>query len=285
MPRIPVRTEPYSSPTRQHRHFKSKRDIILRTLGKAAFINGSQFAILWVTASGQIETYGSDVLQPKLEHWFNERVLDEAKRLVLNANERRHVQSKFNKFNSILEPVTDETTEEDCQNPFLNSSSPQDFHSSIDSDEMESKNLGKLPPDSPSRNTRARKKLSPLDPNVANSIFAPTVPSLNSKPPSLPTSSSDVNVNLPNSLIFTSESDVKVYTQSKFIELQQTSCKRVCKAWIKIIEPKKQTRFPYQKGDEVKPNWWPTEIRHREPDHLQKTGKFLFSLHNPLYHF
>ena len=54
MPRIPVRVEPYSSPSKQHRHYKSKRDQVLRSLGKAAYINGSQFALLLVSARGDV---------------------------------------------------------------------------------------------------------------------------------------------------------------------------------------------------------------------------------------
>lgn len=67
MPRIPVRTEPYTSSTRQHRHFKSKRDLILRTLGKSSYINGSQFVIAWISAKGEVETYASELLQNNVE--------------------------------------------------------------------------------------------------------------------------------------------------------------------------------------------------------------------------
>ena len=70
MPRIPVRVEPYSSPSKQHRHFKCKRDQVLRSLGKAAYINGSHFAIMWVSARGDVETYASDAFQGRLEDWF-----------------------------------------------------------------------------------------------------------------------------------------------------------------------------------------------------------------------
>ncbi|KAJ9125739.1 hypothetical protein QFC24_002523 [Naganishia onofrii] len=67
MPRIPVRTEPYTSSTRQHRHFKSKRDLILRTLGKSSYINGSQFVIAWISAKGEVETYASEMLQEAVD--------------------------------------------------------------------------------------------------------------------------------------------------------------------------------------------------------------------------
>lgn len=63
------------------------------------------------------------------------------------------------------------------------------------------------------------------------------------------------------------------YYQSRFSWLQQDVCKLIVKAWIKVIEPKKQNKFPYNKGDSFKPEWWPEGVRHREPDHLHKQGK------------
>ena len=79
MPRIPIRIEPYSSPSKQHRHYKSKRDQVLRALGKAAYINGSQFALLLVSARGDVETYASEALQNRLDPWFvKSGIADEA---------------------------------------------------------------------------------------------------------------------------------------------------------------------------------------------------------------
>jgi len=66
---------------------------------------------------------------------------------------------------------------------------------------------------------------------------------------------------------------VDEYYASRFTTLQQATCKLVVKAWIKVIEPKKQMKFPYNKGEDLKPAWWPEGVRHREPDHLSKTGR------------
>jgi hypothetical protein len=60
------------------------------------------------------------------------------------------------------------------------------------------------------------------------------------------------------------------FFELRFGQMQQGMCKTVAKAWIKIIEPKKQTRCPYNKGEEGKPDWWPEGVRHKEPDHLMK---------------
>lgn len=66
--------------------------------------------------------------------------------------------------------------------------------------------------------------------------------------------------------------EVTIFLETRFRQLQQLCCKIVSKAWIKVIEPKKQTRFPYNRGEESKPEWWPDDVRHKEPDHLMKPG-------------
>ncbi len=78
----------------------------------------------------------------------------------------------------------------------------------------------------------------------------------------------------------------------RFRNLQQTACKIMAKAWIKIIEPKKQSNHPYTGSEAKAPDWWPKpwaptkegRVRHKEPDHLHKHGKIttgLFSLWKP----
>lgn len=71
----------------------------------------------------------------------------------------------------------------------------------------------------------------------------------------------------------------EAYTQG-FKNCQQTLCKLIAKAWVKAVEPKKQTAHPYTKNDEGAPDWWPKpwgptkdeKVRHKEPDHLYKRG-------------
>ncbi|KAI9766790.1 MAG: hypothetical protein M1840_006265 [Geoglossum simile] len=63
---------------------------------------------------------------------------------------------------------------------------------------------------------------------------------------------------------------VDQFFETRFKQLQQLVCKVVAKAWIKVIEPKKQTNFPYNKGNDKKPPWWPDDVKHKEPDHLMK---------------
>lgn len=81
---------------------------------------------------------------------------------------------------------------------------------------------------------------------------------------------------------------ISVYEKA-FENLQQTNCRILAKAYIKLLEPRKQVNYPYNgrksiggrivqlSPDETKPSWWPPQVRHREPDHLLKVGM------SPLY--
>ena len=78
-------------------------------------------------------------------------------------------------------------------------------------------------------------------------------------------------------------------------QMMQLDCKAIAKPWIKAKEPQKQTKYPYNGGEQknkaismfgkhnpgelTKPPWWPSTegwpnrgCRHKEPDHLKKPG-------------
>jgi hypothetical protein len=73
------------------------------------------------------------------------------------------------------------------------------------------------------------------------------------------------------------------FYDERFKNCQQSACKLIAKAWIKAVEPKKQSTHPYTGSDEKAPGWWPKpwgnekehRVRHKEPDHLYKRGEFL----------
>lgn len=73
-------------------------------------------------------------------------------------------------------------------------------------------------------------------------------------------------------LDITNEEEVNTFFETRLRQMQQLVCKVVAKCWIKVIEPKKQSNFPYNRGEESKPSWWPANARHKEPDHLMKPG-------------
>ena len=79
-------------------------------------------------------------------------------------------------------------------------------------------------------------------------------------------------------------------------QMHQDACKMIAKEWIKFVEPQKQSKHPYNggsrkqesirlhgkknQGELTKPSWWcstegwkeGTGCRHKEPDHLKKSG-------------
>ncbi|KAL5351962.1 hypothetical protein ACLOAV_003825 [Pseudogymnoascus australis] len=67
-------------------------------------------------------------------------------------------------------------------------------------------------------------------------------------------------------------------------DIQQNGCKILGKAWVKLLEPKKQSTYPYTKGAQKRPPWWPAStgpnhIRHKEPDHLHKRERIILLMH------
>lgn len=75
------------------------------------------------------------------------------------------------------------------------------------------------------------------------------------------------------------------YYERAFDKFQQLNCRVIAKAFIKLVEPRKQVNHPYngrrtsasasQRMDPelTKPNWWPAGVTHKEPDHLFKPGE------------
>ncbi|KAJ6010315.1 hypothetical protein N7451_001727 [Penicillium sp. IBT 35674x] len=75
---------------------------------------------------------------------------------------------------------------------------------------------------------------------------------------------------------------LRQYYEKIWQNFQQTNCRVLAKAYVKLIEPRKQVTYPYNgrkiiagkthqlDPNETKPPWWPTGVSHREPDHLPK---------------
>ena len=77
---------------------------------------------------------------------------------------------------------------------------------------------------------------------------------------------------------------VLAYYENALKHFQQINCRKLAKAWIKCIQPKKQVNYPYNQGEKKKPEWWPDGVMHKEPDHLKKGGELTpFSLCTPAY--
>jgi len=74
--------------------------------------------------------------------------------------------------------------------------------------------------------------------------------------------------------------EVWQFYEQCFKGLQQTACKLIAKAWVKLVAPKKQSTHPYTGN--VIPEWWPgpeLKVRHKEPDHLLKRERIALLCH------
>jgi hypothetical protein len=68
------------------------------------------------------------------------------------------------------------------------------------------------------------------------------------------------------------------YYENALKHFQQINCRLIAKHFIRHIEPRKQVKHPYNGGESgnpeiTKPEWWPAEVMHKEPDHLKKQRK------------
>jgi hypothetical protein len=78
------------------------------------------------------------------------------------------------------------------------------------------------------------------------------------------------------------EHEVEEFYKARFRDMQQSACKVVGNAWVRLIEPRKQTHYPYTKGNISAPPWWPpttgeNKVRHINPENLLKPGEKEFS--------
>ncbi|KAJ6038591.1 uncharacterized protein N7446_005394 [Penicillium canescens] len=82
-----------------------------------------------------------------------------------------------------------------------------------------------------------------------------------------------------------------LYYTEAFESLQQRNCRILAKAYIKLVEPRKQVNYPYNGRKIVsgatrqfdpqvtKPPWWPSGVSYREPDHLPKVERIRLLVH------
>ncbi|KAI0024971.1 hypothetical protein F4780DRAFT_486666 [Xylariomycetidae sp. FL0641] len=79
------------------------------------------------------------------------------------------------------------------------------------------------------------------------------------------------------------EEQLLAFYDQRFKNCQQNACKMIAKAWVKTVEPKKQSTHPYTGPNANPPHWWPwngeTRLRHREPDHLYKWERCILLNH------
>ncbi|KAG9043205.1 hypothetical protein FS837_009866 [Tulasnella sp. UAMH 9824] len=251
MPRIRLRTEPYSSPARQQSHFKAKRDRTLKQLGSASHINGSQFAFMLVSAKGEVEVYATELFKPSLPRWMNETIKSEARTILLEDKERRvnnpHLGGQQLVEVELLDDVYQVSSDflelgGEHISPTRRSGlvgAPTRRHITIF---IAYKNPPKLSSDIELakqlfKQASEESSLTPVA-LTGGSLTPSTTDTLVPAPAATPS---------PNGVT----SALDEWFCNKSHVLQQNTCKLVAKCWIKVIEPKKQNKYPYQRTDHL----------------------------------
>ena len=255
MPRIPVRTSPYHTLPRCTRHYKSKRDLILRALGKASFINGSQFVIAWISPKGEVDLYASELLQASASSKDGSSLFQKKDVEAEAARIRPDMYKRWDEIRRLEAKGEAPTMDED---PAVDETGAAEAEEEADDGEYDP---DRTLVDDPYAVTPAKGGLAHPKKKLTPTGMMSTFPAARSSTPAPPMHT-----------LTLSAPQMADYYAARFSALQQATCKLVVKAWIKVIEPKKQMKFPYNKGEDLRPAWWPEGVRHREPDHLSKTG-------------
>ncbi|BGP02845.1 hypothetical protein RTG_03018 [Rhodotorula toruloides ATCC 204091] len=294
------------------RDYRQRRSDILRRLGQSAFLNGSQFAILWVNPStSQTDVFASEALQPKLQQWLGTRVREEAQTLSRRLQDER--AEKVRKGQEVLDAHAvfdvDGRVPASAIKDELLRTDEEDLAPKVASVEAQEKPPPALPqPPSPRRPATV-----PANPSVLETPYSvmfgaegnfslpmpPASPAklhqqLSPRPSTAPSPSNAPSPHtapssraLPAHLVIDDSwvrhtftpAELSQWYSERFAELWQKTEKLVCKAWIKVIQPAKHTKFQYQKGEESRPDWWPRDVRHKEPDHLSKAERVALLVH------
>ncbi|GAA5900891.1 uncharacterized protein JCM6883_004688 [Sporobolomyces salmoneus] len=281
-------------------HYRAAKGKILRSLGACTYRNGSQFAIVWVSPSGEVaDAYASEAFQPKLEEWLGSSVQQDAKEIAKSwrldkerrksaGEERLEVEGVystegiyvFSPDQIIDEEMSDGEGMERTGSTTSRGATSSSSTSNQNPMRPRSRTGGatssseRIPSSSNHRSTRS---ITTLDGGKAQQHPSPSF-SANSVTSPIPTSSTLSSNGQTPALKLTRE-ELDGWFTSRLSELSHKTDKIVCRSWIKAIEPHKQTRFPYQKGEETKPSWWPPQMRHKEPDHLAKQERIGLLLH------
>lgn len=340
MPRIPPRTTPHTTLHAQQRHFKAKRDLALRTLGRASYINGGQYLLVLFPpgiggdvgdGGGEDPWSGAEIYASELVKGSEAALLDRATMAALadecgrvNEARRKGAEEALALGRRARRAAGEDDDDEDDA-----AADSAIEESLMDAAALASKRLrsAKKPRRVAKREREEEEEVDP-DRTLVNDLldddggdhaaavaakegsgsglsmseyldlgfgddatggdyFAvkpAAVPSLAPavdlfKTPARPSSTTRPSIALADMASSASPASTTLripfpslpsWYSSRFSQLQQSTCKLVLKAWIKVVEPKKQSKHPYNRGEEGKPVWWPQGVRHKEPDHLMK---------------
>ncbi|GAA6060330.1 hypothetical protein JCM10212_000427 [Sporobolomyces blumeae] len=297
---------PLYDPKKQDVHYRASRARILRNLGLSTHRNGSQFAVLFVSPDGEVaDAYASEGLQPKLEGWITDQIRVEAKELTKEWAQERTRRARIDvgartgsddsgahgdagRLEQADEDMSDgddgEADADSAKQPYRATAETMrqggsTFVGSPASGFATNGTFGSQALDSSSSNSfrpghRSTRSIAGSSSHPSPSFSAKSAPS-----PALPSATLTSTPSPTATPMTFTPNRVEQWFSDRFAELSHKTDKIVCRSWIKVVEPSKQTHFPYQKGDETKPTWWPKDIRHKEPDHLGKPERIALLLH------
>ncbi|KAB8213271.1 hypothetical protein BDV33DRAFT_185092 [Aspergillus novoparasiticus] len=82
----------------------------------------------------------------------------------------------------------------------------------------------------------------------------------------------------PVSSVYETEQNRRYYIAG-LNQLDKTVCVLILRAFIRYLDPDKETSHAYCNGDRSKPKWWPSCIRHERPCWLEKQEVIEVTLH------
>ena len=246
-----------------------------------------------MNARGETEHYASDIFQSKLGTWFNKDVIAQARFMLANAEQTNGASDSAiahmaeNDLDELedderMETPDDDGNTEDVMETWgastMNNKHTQDAarfqvigYPQLATHKIQAPELRRtasLPMSTQSRVTQDESHSRPYQPRPqALDLKTAHEEQVRLHTPLGPPGSANPEY---RALVIGNAEEVAAFLETRFRQLQQLVCKIVAKAWIKVIEPKKQTRYPYNKGEESRPLWWPASVRHKEPDHLMK---------------
>jgi hypothetical protein len=243
-----------------------------RQLWKHAHATSSQVALIFCDSKGTTQILGTSAFQGYLEKWIPDDVRQEARRVAVSAADEKKVRRRRE---SAVERKAVQPAEE--QDTDLRSDEEWEEDGAIGSKESSFVDGTLLPSD----NSVDFGKKRPSQDHGETSRKRKSVPRADEMRRRCSSGSEDCVAAPSDELQFkplrlADYDAVTTFYMTRLRQMQQLMCKVVAKAWIKVIEPKKQSNFPYNRGDESKPSWWPRDVRHKEPDHLMKPGENCF---------
>lgn len=242
----------------QTKHYRDRRTTILRALGQSAFVNASQFALLWVKPDGEAECFASAAFVPKLAGWFPKPLLREAQAVASQARAEADDQ----------QGLADGEEGEDREELFM------DGRNFMDELWEGADPFGAGPVASTSQAGFKPHPLTRCGSNGSNSADFPLHPLMT--PDTMHTFTPQQALRpldpptAPARLIPTtfSPTTLAAWYELRFAELGSKAGRVVAAQWIQAAEPLKDTACPYSGGEAAKPVWWPANVRHKEPDLL-----------------